>query len=194
MLTRVAERSSHAAAAGIEVHHRRPRYPAEQGLRRREAAHCFLVAVAVEEHLRGPGGEVELHPPRFAFALEELFEQYRLVCDLQRPALRVVAQQRGDIFFDRRQAAGLQEHDRHAALGERIQPVHAGGRLAPGGRQQTLRNQRPPAARERCELDVEPGDLEDLQSRHSDIRSVVVGERIVEERGGGGEPARRRCS
>ena len=144
------------------------------------------MAVAVEEHLRGPGGEVELHPPRFAFVLEELFEQDRSAGDLQRPALSVVAQQRGDIFFDRRQAAGLQEHDGHAALGERIQPVHAAGRLAPGRRQQTLRNQRPPAARERCELDVEPGDLEDLQSRHADIRSVVVGERIVEERSGGG--------
>ena len=65
--------------------------------------------------------------------------------------------------------AGLQEHDRDAALGERIQPVHAGGRLAPGCRQQTLRNQRPSAAREWCELDLEPGDLEDLQSRHTDI-------------------------
>ena len=94
MFARIAERSRHAAAASFEVYHRRPRYPAEQGLRRREAAHGFLVAVAVEEHLRGPCGEVELHPPRFAFALEELLEQRRLACDLQRPALGVAAQQR----------------------------------------------------------------------------------------------------
>ena len=54
MIARVAERSGHAAAAGIEIDDRRRRDARQQRLGRRRQAHRSLMAMRVEQHLGGP--------------------------------------------------------------------------------------------------------------------------------------------
>src|SRR4029453_11554801 len=138
VLARVAERSRHAAAASVEIDDRCSRYPAEKRFRRGEAAHCFLMTVAVQEDLRRSGAQIEPHTRGVALALEKLFEEHRPIGNAQRSTLRLAPKQGRHVFANRREAAGLEKDDRHSTLGQRKEPGNAGGGPPPGPPPETL--------------------------------------------------------
>ena len=101
MLARVAERSGHSAAAGVEIDHRGTGDAGEQRACRRQQAHGFLVAVAMKQDPRRSASERQRDPARLPLALDVIFEEDARGCDAARLALRLAAQKRRRVFADR---------------------------------------------------------------------------------------------
>ena len=184
VLARVAERSGHAAAAGVEIDHGRAGIrpsSALAGARQRPSpsddsgrAAGFATGPAPDRAARVP--------PGIPFSTNSSKSTARSATRRARRCA-LAAEQRRHVLANRREAAGLEEHDRLPALGQRIEPLRVRLRLAPrapssspceisGRPQQTLRR----------ELGRRSPPLEHLHSGHADAGIVVVREGVVEER------------
>src|SRR2546422_10609098 len=111
MLARVAERSGHPTASGVEVDDRARRDAREQGAGGRLEAHRLLMAMSVEKNLRRARPQANLNASALPLALEMVFEQHARVGDDPCLALRLAPQERRCIFAHRREAAGFEKHD-----------------------------------------------------------------------------------
>src|SRR5579863_3676301 len=60
MLAGIAERTGHAAAAGIQIHHFRSWNPPQQVAGWREQSHGLLVTMSVQQNVRRPGLQVQV--------------------------------------------------------------------------------------------------------------------------------------
>ena len=183
VLLRVAERSGHAAAAGVEIDDRARRDARQQRARRRQQAHRLLMTVTVQQHGRRPGSQRRARArPACPFLLDVLLEQHARVADHPRLALRLAAQQRRRVLADRRQAARLEEQDRLAArrrrrTARRRSPAAAARASSSRPCEISGRPQQPCGA----SRTPTPAALEHVGRRDADLRVVVVGEGVVEQ-------------
>ena len=103
MLARVAEGSSHAAAAGIKVDNGRAGDLREKSFRGIQQSHRFLMAVAVEQNALRPGLQLEIEIGR------EFFEEHAGGSDGAGSDLLLAAQKCGTVVLQSRKAARLQK-------------------------------------------------------------------------------------
>ena len=93
-----------------------PGMRAEQRLRRRQRAKRFLMTVAVHDDRRRPRPKLGSRAPVAALTFQPLLEQLRLRGDRSCLPAIVAGQQIGRVFANRRETAGLEEHDRLCRL------------------------------------------------------------------------------
>src|SRR5215204_4001093 len=142
MLAGIAERTGHAAAAGVEIDDRRVRDRRQQRLRGRDERHRLLMTVAVEQD----GVRAGLQRKLCASRCDELFEQYGAPGDDFSAPARFSTQQCWNIFANRRETTRLAEDQRPPGIGVYEEQVGVPRGHGPRIAEQTLRNLRPSAA------------------------------------------------
>src|SRR5688572_1487723 len=169
VLTRVAERSGHAAAAGVEVSDARSGNALEKRPGRRQRAQRLLMAMAVEEYVRGAGLEGQRDRSVSHTALDVFLEQEARVGHLPRLSLIVAAQQRRHVLPQRGETARLEKQQRMSGADVRVEQTRVlrgeDARLL----QEPLRNQRPPAADVRREAYRHTGGVEHVGRSQADL-------------------------
>jgi hypothetical protein len=134
----VAERTGHAAAAGVEVGHRGRRNARQQRGGRRGQAQRALVAVGMEQDRRRAGPQGKRGPPGLALLFQELLEEDAPAGDEPGALAGLAAQQVGRILTHRRQAARFEEDQGLAAGGGVMKRVGVGGGHGPRFGEQAL--------------------------------------------------------
>ncbi len=118
----------------------------------------------------GPERSVRCGPAVAALSLEPLLEQHAHVRRPPRLPAIVGREQIRRVLANRREATGLEEHERLPARRERIQPIGVLAGATSGLAKQALRDQRPPAADIRRERDAVPEPLHHVEAGHADRR------------------------
>ena len=178
VIARVAERTGHAAAAGVEIDDGRRRNPRQQRLGGRRQAHRSLVAVRMEQHVAGPGFSVSVARPSAHSLSRNSSKSTEWLRHHPRAALQLAAQQIRRVFADRRQAARFDEHDRLAALGGVVERMDVGRGEPARFRQAALRDQRPAAAHIRRDVRRNARGIHHVDRRETDLGIGVIGERV----------------
>ena len=115
---RIAERSGHAAAAGVEIDDLRAGNSRQQRDGGGQQAHGFLMTMAVQENAcpgrRAAAGRASRQIRRRAGRPPRRCARF---------LLQFAPQQADSVVFDRRKAAGFAEQNRFAALGDGIQGI-----------------------------------------------------------------------
>jgi hypothetical protein len=133
------------------------------------------MTVAVQQNTFGSGPQWKIEPGR------EFFEKH--ACGSHRSGLRLLlaAEQRGNVVFNRREAARLQEEYFPAPVGDGPQAVDDLNSLRARAFQQPLRDERAAAASGADHFDRASATLENFNRGDSDFRVVVIGEGVVEK-------------
>src|SRR5262245_18135500 len=163
-----AERSGHAAAAGVDLLDLEAR-PAKRRNRGRRADERLLVAMAVEQRLLALGAECQGQAAA-ALADQELLEQERLLRD--RPGV-VGAHEVDRLVAQGQEARGLEPDDRDAPARVRRQALDVPEGVLARLAEHALGDERPPAALAVDEYDSISRRLQDTHRRPRDLRYVV---------------------
>ncbi len=134
------------------------------------------MAMAMEENASWPGlhGDIQ---GRSKFIEKDAIGSYRfslLLCGS--------TQQGGSVFFDCRETAWFAEENFLSSRGDRVQAFDHFFRMVPGFFQKTLGDERASTAAWTHYVHATAAFFQDFQGCYADLRVVVIGEGVVEER------------